>query len=700
MTGKVLIVDDVLTNRLILKKILKQDYGILEAASGREALDILEAWHLTISAVLLDVSMPGLDGFEVLRRIRAAKDYSQLPVIMITGSEDEETRSKSLALGANDFVMKPYSSEILKHCLRNNIAFHEAAATAWAMQWDRLTGLYAREAFFEKTREMVSARQPGYYIMASFDIDKFKVINDQYGTEKGDQVLRHVAKAFRDGFELHEGICCRISADNFAVLYPAAFKDTAEIEAIRERASHVSGLVSPLMFCIGRFIIDDVSLPPPTMYDRALLAAASVKGRYDGNIAHYNDAMRERILHEQKIVSEMEAALNGGQFEVWFQPQYNYSSNARIGAEALVRWRHPQRGLIPPGDFIPVFEKNGFIYALDKYVWEEVCRCLRQWTDSGLKPLPVSVNISRYDVFRSDIVQVLTGLVQKYALPIDLLRLEITESAFSESPQHIVEVVKELLQCGFTVEIDDFGSGYSSLNTLKDVPAQILKLDMKFLESGDDSQRGGNIVESIVRMAKWLGMSVIAEGVETVEQANYLSSIGCYYMQGYLFARPLPVDRYEEHCGGGGKEERLLKLETVDNLDNNAFWDPQSMDTLIFNSYIGGACIYEYHNGKIELLRATEKYAQVIGSAGMTVEDALRLNWAEHLDAETGRRVARDIEKSIATKSEVTAEYIFLDLPNCPHETFLRSTMRVIAAAGERYLVYSTTENVTAQSLF
>lgn len=198
-------------------------------------------------------------------------------------------------------------------------------------------------------------------------------------------------------------------------------------------------------------------------------------------------------------------------------------------------------------------------------------------------------------------------------------------------------------------------------------------------------------------MAKWLGMAVIAEGVETVKQADFLTSIGCNYIQGYLYAKPMPAEAYEALCKGIGKEERLLSLETVENLDNNSFWDPNSMDTLIFNSYVGGACIYEYNNGRIELIRATDKYAQVIGSAGMTIEDALKLNWIEHFDEETAKRVIDDIETSVTTKKEVTGEYMFLDLPGCPHETYLRSSMRVIASAGKRYLVYCTNENITAQ---
>ena len=697
MTRTLLIVDDIRSNREILKNMLGGEYALTEASDGEEALEILLREHEHISAVLLDVSMPVMDGFQVLRKMRENALLASIPVIMITGSENEEARVKALSYGANDFVMKPYSSEIIKHCLHNNIAFREAATTVDALRRDKVTGLYNREAFFERVRVIVSEREPGYYIMASFDIDKFKVVNDQYGSVKGDEVLRHVAGVFAAGFEPHGGLCCRISADNFAVLYPAAFQDTEDIAEIRREASSIDGIIFPIAFSIGRYIIDDVTLEPAAMYDRAVLAARLVKGRYGEKIGVYTEEMRERLLHEQEIVTEMEFALKDRQFEVWFQPQYNHSTDALIGAEALVRWRHPQKGLIPPSDFIPIFEQNGFVYELDRFVWEEVCRYLKKWQNEGRSPLPVSVNVSRYDVFQSDVVETICALVRRYGLPADMLRLEVTESAFAESAEHVVGIVRELIDCGFTVEIDDFGSAYSSLNTLKDVPAQILKLDMKFFENSGDSQRGGNIVESVVRMAKWLGMSVIAEGVETLAQANFLRSVGCNYIQGYLYAKPMSAPQYEAYCGGSEKEEKLLVLETVENLDSSSFWDAKSMDTLIFNSYVGAACIFEYCNGEIEVIRATEKYAQIIGSAEMTVEDALKINWSNHLADSCKERLISVIEESIRTKKEITGEYIFLDLPGCPHETYLRTTMRVIATAGNRSLVYCTNENITAQ---
>ena len=699
MQRRILIVEDNATNRRILHNILGSEYEVLEAENGREALEVLHRKPKVISAVLLDIVMPVMDGFEVLRRMRDNAVLSQIPVIVATGSVDTETEVKALALGANDFVTKPYNPMLILHCLRNTINLRETASIINAIQRDKLTGLYNREAFFEKANAMIQEKKPGYYLMDCLDIDNFKVINDQYGALEGDRILRHTGKTINEDIQAVGGVCGRISADNFAVLYPAEQAKVGNhfLEKMRNERLTSDASRAPVAFSVGRYRVTDPSLSASAIYDRAYLAKQSVKGRYDKHIAYFDEAMRERLIREQSIIGDMDDALALGQFEVWFQPQFNHATGALIGSEALVRWRHPENGLIPPGQFIPVFEQNGFIYELDKYVWEQVCKYLCKWIDDGRKPLPVSVNISRYDAFRSDLVEVITGLVDRYRIPVGLLRLEITESAFANSSEQIILVVKRLVNSGFTMEIDDFGSGYSSLNTLKDVPANVLNLDMRFLESSDNSQRGGNILESIVRMAKWLDMSVIAEGVETIEQANFLKTIGCNYIQGFLYAKPMPAEEYENLARSTGKEQRLLALETVENLDNNAFWDPRSMDTLIFNSYVGGACIFEYHNGRIELLRANDKYAQVIGSAGITVEDALKLDWAKHLGQKDRALVIESLERSIQTGDEVTDEFVFIDLPGCPKETYLRSTMRVIANSGDHCLVYCTNENMTAQ---
>lgn len=695
MRRVLLVVDDIETNREILKKILGDEYDILEASNGVEAVSVMKESFETLSAVLLDLVMPEMNGFDVLSQMRGDTDLSHIPVIVTTGRTEEEAEVKALTLGANDYITKPYNSMIIKQRIRNMIKLRETAMTVNMLQRDLLTGLYNREVFFEKAKEMIARRPAGFYIMASFDIDSFKVINDQYGTEKGDMVLKHVADCLEHYMALLEGICCRVTADNFAVLYPSEAMSSEVLAECRQEIATPECLGRSISIRIGRYVVTDPSISASAMYDRATVAEVSVRGRYDVYIAQYDESMLARMLREQEIVNEMNSALSEEQFEIWLQPQFNHSSGALIGAEALVRWRHPRKGLVSPGEFIPVFERNGFVYELDKYVWDRTCRCLRRWLDEGLNPLPVSVNISRYDLFREELLDSITGMIAKYGLPTELLRLEITESAFAGASDRIIDMVEILKGQGFTVEIDDFGSGYSSLNTLKDVPADILKLDMRFLESGRNSERGGNILESIVRMAKWLGMPVIAEGVETIEQAEFLKSIGCHYIQGYLYARPMPVEDYEAFVKDYDKEREMLALETVGKLDNNTFWDPKSLETLIFNSYVGGACIFEYHNGRTELLRINENYTHELGVGALTAAEVLALGIDRFMDEKNAALMVENIDRAILSGKESHCEICLGNLTYEGSRTYIRVAVRVIATAGSHHLLYCSIINMT-----
>ncbi len=643
--------------------------------------------------------MPVMDGFQALEQMKADEKLKHIPVVVATAKNEDASEVKAFMMGAGDYVSKPYKPLIIRQRVRNIINLHESAITVDELQIDVLTGLYNRYAFLQKAEKMIVEKEPGYYIMACLDINNFKMINDQYGTVKGDEVLRFVAGIAKPAFMQMEGISGRMMADNFSALYPAKYAQSEELRKCEESVAAFDGSIRPLSFSIGRYVVDDLSLSVSTMYDRAVTACSTVKGRFNTNVAYFNDSMKDAEMAEQQIVSEMGTALEEGQFEPWFQPQYNHNTGALIGAEALVRWRHPERGILSPGTFVHIFERNGFIYELDKYIWEQVCADMRRWMDQGGEVLPVSVNISRYDVYKEDLIPTISDLVSKYGISVDLLRLEITESAFAIDDKKIIDIVQELVDMGFTVEIDDFGSGYSSLNTLKDVPAQIIKLDMGFLDSEGDTSRGGDIIESMVRMSKWLDMTIIAEGVETVRQADFLKSIGCFYVQGYLYAKPMAKEDFEELLRDSSKQQKIMAVETVENLDNNEFWDPESMDILIFNSYIGGACVYEYHNDRIELLRANDKYMEVIGSTGMTLDDALKLDWMKHLDQKSRRTILSFLRDNMKTGVEKTLECIFVGLPGCDEKVYLRVTMRVIATAEARCLVYCINQNITEQKI-
>lgn len=834
---KMLIVDDNEANRITLHSVFKDDFQVELARNGAEAMIRLRHLGSSIAIVLLDLEMPGMNGYEVLQRMQNNVELRTIPVIVVSGDDDVQSSLKAIELGAAEFVTKPVDFNLIrirvksaiskadnerlraqnsylqlqrdeelkfrtvldstgtvvveydwrnhvfiydntiskyiagnynnlsiwsvfltdmvadstdvkvmqdmlhslaadrerkqasilvqlktpqkvKHWFRMNIYkqvddfglaekmiitfndVHEEILANEKLKYqatrDELTGLYNRAGFIERAAELIAAKEPGYYVLSSIDIEKFKVINDQYGTQKGDEVLCELARIVCDTLKNSDSICCHVVADIFAMLYPKSLLQTEKLVGLHRACEVLDGSLPRLRIYIGRCVVDDKSLNVSALLDRATMAKETVKGRYDKYIATYDESMRTGILNQQKIIGQMNHALSSGQFEVWLQPQFNHSSGLLCGAEALVRWRHPEDGLIPPGEFIPIFERNGFVYELDKYVWEQVCILLRKWLDQGFCPVPVSVNISRYDVFRGDLIGVITKLVEQYDLPFDLLRLEITESAFAESTDQIIRVVSKLVELGFTVEIDDFGSGYSSLNTLKDVPAQVIKMDMRFLENDTNAQRGGSIIESVVRMARWLGMDLIAEGVETVEQADYLKAIGCTCIQGYLYSRPTQVTEYEELFADGKTESMHGVLNAVETWNNNAFWNPTSMETLIFNSYIGGACIFEYHNGAAELLRYNAGYAEIFGgSSPYNYADAHK-NILSVLDGENAEVCRKAVEAAVSTKKEVPFE-ISLAGNGDTTPMYIRATVRQIAESGDRYLLYCVVYDMTQQ---
>ena len=457
-------------------------------------------------------------------------------------------------------------------------------------------------------------------------------------------------------------------------------------------SSHVKNM--RLTCSAGVYRITNPTMGVSTMCDRALLALLTVKNSYNDKVARYEDDMLRGLLAEEQLERDMERGISEGQFAVYFQPQVNYDTGYIIGAEALVRWKHPQRGLIQPGEFIPLFEKNGFITRLDEYVWRRTAEYMRSWLDMDVwdTPVPVSVNISRLDIYDTGICEKIKAIVDEYGVPPELFKLEITESAYMDNPHQLISVVKDLKALGFSVEMDDFGSGYSSLNTLKDVPVDVLKLDTRFLCSGEDDARGGSILSSVIRMAHWLKLPVIAEGVETRTQADYLKSLGCFYMQGYYFGRPMPTEDFEKLLTGCRASDSH-RYDSVDLAGIAAFWDPSRQTALLFNSFVGGAAILEYQNGMAEILRANDRFYKELGTAR---EDYLPLQQDTLARFEEKNRAIYlgMLRQAIATRDEAECELESLPLkPGCD-SLWTRNRVRLLTVNGDCYLFYVAVENI------
>lgn len=421
-------------------------------------------------------------------------------------------------------------------------------ADVYTTEYDELTGLYNRQAFYRHARELLDLNPTDKFLLIRFDIDRFKAFNDVWGTQEGDRLLAGFGRTVRRRDWPKPSVFGRLEADHFVSIMPADTFDIFSWHASQRNAVETAIPGYRLTSSVGIYEINEPGVDISLMCDRALLALYTVKDSYDVKLAWYNESLREKLMGEQALCDEMEQALLTGQFVLYFQPQIDYPSKVIIGAEVLVRWKHPKRGMIPPVKFIPIFEKNGFILKLDAYVWEESCRYLRHCLDCGSfkTVLPLSVNVSRCDLYDHTLCSRLKDLIQRYDLPPTLLKLEITESAYMDDPEQLIEVVKELRCIGFTVEMDDFGAGYSSLNMLKDVPVDLVKLDMKFLSGSKEDLRGTAILSSVISMADMLKLPVIAEGVETEIQADYLQGLGCFTMQGYYFGRPMPKEEFEE----------------------------------------------------------------------------------------------------------------------------------------------------------
>lgn len=408
---------------------------------------------------------------------------------------------------------------------------------------DSLTGLYNREYFSEKAEKFLKATDKNCYIMV-LDINDFKLINDIFGYNEGNKVLKKIADNLRSG-PIDYPVYGRIGGDVFAVL--ATEQNIMKtFEGNKNPISLMMGEKSdyPVLIHYGIYKIEDSSMDVDFMIDRAFMAIDKIKNDYTQTFAFYDNEIRNEKVWEQKIVGMLKEALHSNQIVPFLQPQID-SQGKLTGAEALVRWIHTEDGLLPPYKFIPFFERNGLITVIDQFIWEESCKILRRWQDMGIKDISISVNISQKDFYFTDLYKTFSSLVKKYDIPSSLLHLEITETVVMSDLENRLKTLRDLQSAGFLIEIDDFGSGYSSLNTLKDIPLDVLKIDMLFLYKTQDQNKANIILKTIIDLATRLHLPTITEGVETEEQLKMLIEMGGDTFQGYYFSKPIPLDEFE-----------------------------------------------------------------------------------------------------------------------------------------------------------
>ncbi len=558
----ILIVDDESVNLRLLGNILGEEYDIAYAQTGEEAISEIMNQKEFLSLVLLDLYMPNGNGYTVLESVMSSNELNHIPVIVFTADKTAEV--ESLRRGAVDFLHKPYDNpEVIRARVRRAIELSIGRNIINTTGIDKLTGLMTKEYFFQYAQEYDKFHPEQEVDAVVLNFSKFHLVNELYGRAYGDKLLCAIADGARSFARTCGGVACRYNADCF-YLY---------IEHQENYEFLKSTLISKLMDVMDTSDVHMRIGIYPDMYhsaslqqrfDRALQASNSLSRNTNSiSVAYYDNQMHEKEIYEHRLLGDIERALSERQFSIVFQPKYDIRGDEPrlCSAEVLARWKHPDFGFVRPDFFIPLLEENGRIKELDRFVWTEAARQVRKWKDMYGVTVPVSVNVSRVDIYDPDLLGYLKETVSESGLEPEALRLEITETAYTDSVSAIIEVVNTLREEGFMVEMDDFGKGYSSLNMLTSLPIDALKLDMAFIKDIAENNKEMSMVEFILEIARFLGVPVIAEGVENSEQYLLLKKAGCDIIQGYYFSKPVTSSEF------GQLIEKNIRLFENDNVE-------------------------------------------------------------------------------------------------------------------------------------
>ena len=541
----VLVVDDQEINRDALGVILEGKYEVIYASNGQEALEEIDKHIDELALVMLDLMMPVMTGFEVLERMNADERMKNIPVIVLTAEKDAEL--KALQLGAADFITKPFDMhEVILARVGRIIELSEGRKLISAAEHDSLTMLYNRNFFFEYANRIYTYHTELHMDAIVLNIEQFHSVNALNGRDFGDDVLRIIGNEIRAFLAETNGIASRFEADRFDIY--CVHQD--DYQAILNRFQQKVNAISPNVRIHLRMGVKPwrEGVEPILMFDRARAACNMVRGDYQNPLMIYDEDMRMREMLNQRLLNDLQSAVEEKQLKVFYQPKYNIQCDPPklSSAEALVRWKHPELGMISPGDFVPLFEGNGLISIVDDFVWCEAAKQVAEWKEKYNFTLPVSVNISRTDVFDTTLIERFKELISTNGLDYSSLKLEITESSYAENAKQLLDLIDGLRKLGFEIEMDDFGSGYSSLNMLSSMPIDVLKMDMKFIRNIENNETDRRLVKLVLDIAKHLNVPVVAEGVETEKQLEILRDASCDLVQGYYFSRPLPPEEFEK----------------------------------------------------------------------------------------------------------------------------------------------------------
>jgi diguanylate cyclase (GGDEF)-like protein/PAS domain S-box-containing protein len=534
---KVLIVESNTENCSLLTEIISPFYEVI-TAGAEEAVSVISENSSDIATAILEIRK----AIPIVKELRGAIPTEKFPVLISTDIDNSELENQLLDLDITDFLKYPYDKRRVLQRLKTAIKLSQANKAIDELERDELTGLLTRKAFLLKVEQFISHNREKKYCIIAFDFDNFKSSNSLYGVEKCNEFLAYSAREMMKA--MPAGISGRYGGDQYILFYE--YDEQVDIERLNRIVKMIldKAPIPHQIVKMGVYAPIDVDLPLVICCDRAFLSISGIKGKYGKDLAFFEDALQNQLLNEQRIIETMERALEESQFQVFYQPKHETITGHIAGAEALVRWNHPEYGFMSPASFIPLFERNGFITKLDCFVLEQVCKDIKRWEQDGLPLVPISVNVSRRDFMELGCMEKQYQIVDKYQVNHGLLHMEVTESLYSENTELIIDQVKKTQELGFSIEMDDFGSGYSSLGSLATFPLNILKLDISFVRN---IKKNEIVIENIIKMAHRMGLLTIAEGAETLEQYKILKTLGCDYIQGFYFSKPLSCRDFEAY---------------------------------------------------------------------------------------------------------------------------------------------------------
>ena len=548
LTGKrlVLIVDDEPSHREALSYMLSADYEVLLSDHTDEALALIRENAARLSLVILDIQTTGLGGLSLLRSVKNDEDLRHIPVIVLTDEKSYEVQC--LQFGAADFIKRPYElPDVILARVQHTIETAEDSYIHENTEYDELTDLYHTEPFFRLVEKFDAMNPDAEMDAVSVDVRRFHIINERYGRDVGSRILVKLAREIDRLTRCEGGLACRKGADIFLLYLPHRQEYVTLLNRLQWAVNDGEKFKETVRLKMGLYQSVDKTIDVRSRFDRAALARDTIHNSFSQIIAYYDSTLHRKHLISRQLTNEMAAALREGQFTVYYQPKYDITGEnpVMVSAEALIRWHHPQLGVIFPGLFIPLFEENGLIADLDRYVWRETARRMAAWRKKYSAVLPVSVNVSRIDMLDPELADTFRGIVEEFQLnPADLI-IEITEDAYTENAEQIVDQVNRLRALGFKIEMDDFGSGYSSLNMLAALPIDVIKLDMRFIHNVFDTEKNLHLLRLMMQIKDFLQVPIIAEGVETRDQLLQLKILGCDIAQGYYFSKPVPPEELE-----------------------------------------------------------------------------------------------------------------------------------------------------------